>query len=107
MRRGRRAYYDRFSRFYDRFVALHSRDEQGLARKFLVDQIPVQNAGSVLDLCTGTGTLLTHCRQRSDLMAKFVGVRFFPWHVEGGPGQEQELVPTSVWWKPTQGAFPS
>ena len=39
MRRVRRAYYDWFSRFYDRFVALHSRDKQGLARKFLVDRL--------------------------------------------------------------------
>jgi hypothetical protein len=37
MRRVRRAYYDTFSRFYDRFVALHSRDTQGhLNCKFLV-----------------------------------------------------------------------
>jgi ubiquinone/menaquinone biosynthesis C-methylase UbiE len=72
MRRGRRAYYDKFSRFYDRFVALHSRDRQGLARKLLVDQIPVQNAGSVLDLCTGTVRFSPTCRQRSDLMAKLL-----------------------------------
>lgn len=76
MRRGRRAYYDKFSRFYDRFVALHSRDKQGLARKFLVDQIPVQNAGSVLDLCTGTGTLLTHMQAKVGPDGQVVGVDF-------------------------------
>jgi demethylmenaquinone methyltransferase/2-methoxy-6-polyprenyl-1,4-benzoquinol methylase len=76
MRHGRRAYYDTFSRFYDRFVALHSRDKQGLARKFLVDQIPTQNRGSVLDLCTGTGTLLTHIQAKVGANGKVVGVDF-------------------------------
>lgn len=76
MRSARRAYYDRFSRFYDRFVALHSRDKQGLARKFLVDQIPVHNRGSVLDLCTGTGTLLTHMQPKLGTSGRVVGVDF-------------------------------
>ncbi len=64
MRRVRRAYYDKFSRFYDRFVALHSRDRQSLARRSLVDRVPVQEGGSVLDLCTGTAALLTHLQAR-------------------------------------------
>jgi ubiquinone/menaquinone biosynthesis C-methylase UbiE len=76
MRRGRRAYYDRFSRFYDGFVALHSRDKQGLARKFLVDRVPVQNGGSVLDLCTGTATLLPHLQAKVGPNGEVVGVDF-------------------------------
>lgn len=76
MRRGRRAYYDQFSRFYDRFVALHSRDKQGLARKFLVAQIPVQSGGRVLDLCTGTGTLLAHMQAKFGPGGQVVGVDF-------------------------------
>jgi demethylmenaquinone methyltransferase/2-methoxy-6-polyprenyl-1,4-benzoquinol methylase len=76
MRRGRRAYYDRFSRFYDGFVALHSRDKQGLARKFLVDRVPVQNGGSVLDLCTGTATLLTHLQAKIGPNGQVVGLDF-------------------------------
>ncbi len=64
MRRVRRAYYDIFSRFYDRFVALHSRDRQGVARKFLVDRVPIQNGGWVLDLCTRTGTLLSRLQAK-------------------------------------------
>jgi ubiquinone/menaquinone biosynthesis C-methylase UbiE len=52
----RRAYCEKFSGFYDRFVALHSRDTEGLARKFPADRLPVQNGGSVLDVCTGTAT---------------------------------------------------
>ncbi|HLI62362.1 MAG TPA: class I SAM-dependent methyltransferase [Terriglobales bacterium] len=76
MRRGRRAYYDKFSRFYDRFVALHSRDKQGVARKFLADQVPVANGGSVLDLCTGTATLLTHLQAKVGANGRVVGVDF-------------------------------
>src|ERR1035437_8756717 len=76
MRRARRAYYDTFSKFYDRFVALHSRDRQGMARKFLVDQVPIQNGGSVLDLCTGTGTLLTHMQAKVGPDGQVVAVDF-------------------------------
>lgn len=76
MRRGRRAYYDKFSRFYDGFVALHSRDTQGAARKFLVDSAAVESGGSVLDLCTGTGTLLTHLQAKVGPEGRVVGVDF-------------------------------
>ena len=76
MKRVRRAYYDKFSRFYDRFVALHSRDAQGLARKSLVDQVPVQRGGSVLDICTGTATLLPHLQAKVGGEGQVVGVDF-------------------------------
>lgn len=76
MRRGRRAYYDKFSKFYDRFVAFHSQDKQGLARKFLVDQIPIQNGGSVLDLSTGTGTPLAHIQAKVGPNGRVVGLDF-------------------------------
>ncbi len=72
----RRAYYDKFSRFYDRFVAFHSRDAQGLARKFLADRLPVENGGSVLDLCTGTATLLSHLQAKVGREGQIVGVDF-------------------------------
>ncbi len=76
MRRMRQAYYDVFSGVYDRFVALHSRDREGLARKFLVAQAPLQNGGTVLDLCTGTGTLLTHLQEKVGPDGYVVGVDF-------------------------------
>jgi len=76
MRIGRRTYYDKFSRFYDRFVALHSRDKRGLARKFLVDRVPVANGGSVLDLCTGTASLLTWLQAKVGPNGRVVGVDF-------------------------------
>lgn len=76
MRRARRAYYDKFSRFYDRFVALHSRDRQGLARRFLADLLPARNGGAVLDLCTGTATLLPHLQAKAGPDGRVIGVDF-------------------------------
>jgi ubiquinone/menaquinone biosynthesis C-methylase UbiE len=76
MRHTRRAYYDKFSKFYDRFVALHSRDAQGLARKFLADQLPVPKGASVLDLCTGTASLLSHFAAKVGCDGQVVGVDF-------------------------------
>jgi ubiquinone/menaquinone biosynthesis C-methylase UbiE len=76
MRRTRRIYYDKFSTFYDRFVALHSRDKQGLARKFLADRVPLQSGSSVLDLCTGTATLLTLLQGKVGATGQVVGVDF-------------------------------
>lgn len=76
MRGTRRIYYDKFSTFYDPFVALHSHDVQGLARKFLADRVPVQNGGSVLDICTGTATLLTHLQAKVGGAGQIVGVDF-------------------------------
>jgi demethylmenaquinone methyltransferase/2-methoxy-6-polyprenyl-1,4-benzoquinol methylase len=72
----RRAYYDKLSRYYDLFVALHSRDAQGLARKFLADRVPVQSGGSVLDICTGTATLLSDLQAKVGGSGHVVGVDF-------------------------------
>lgn len=72
----RRAHYNRFSRFYDRFVALHSRDRQDLARRFLAGRLPADHCGSVLDLCTGTATLVLHLRERVGGNGRVVGVDF-------------------------------
>jgi ubiquinone/menaquinone biosynthesis C-methylase UbiE len=76
MRRMRRAYYDAFSRFYDRFVALHSRDSARLARRFLAERLPSAGVGAVLDLCTGTGTLLPRLQERVGRDGHVVGVDF-------------------------------
>jgi len=35
MHKFRRTYYDLFSKFYDRFVALHATDKQGILREIL------------------------------------------------------------------------
>ncbi len=76
MRRWRRCYYDAFSRFYDAFVTLHSRDRLDAARRFLTDQVPVQTGDSVLDLCTGTGTLLPYLQTKVGVRGQIVGVDF-------------------------------
>jgi demethylmenaquinone methyltransferase/2-methoxy-6-polyprenyl-1,4-benzoquinol methylase len=60
MRQARQVYYDGFSVIYDRFVAMHSGDGQRSAREFLAGLMPVSRSGAVLDLCTGTGTLVPY-----------------------------------------------
>lgn len=72
----RRSYYNGFSSFYDRFINFHSRDKQGLARKFLAEQTPVEGGASVLDVCTGTATLLSHLQTKVGLDGRVVGVDF-------------------------------
>jgi ubiquinone/menaquinone biosynthesis C-methylase UbiE len=76
VRNFRRKYYDAFSKYYDRFVALHSRDAQGGLRKYLSYKIPVREGDFVLDLCTGTGTLLRYLQQRVREKGLVVGVDF-------------------------------
>lgn len=76
MGRIRRIYYDTFSRFYDRFVSFHSRDKEGLARKFLAELLPVRGGGSVLDLCTGTATLLPSLQAKVSPRGLVVGIDF-------------------------------
>jgi demethylmenaquinone methyltransferase/2-methoxy-6-polyprenyl-1,4-benzoquinol methylase len=76
MRRARRVYYDIFSRFYGGFVALHSGDRQGQARRFLAETVPLRKGGSVLDLCTGTGTLLPLLQAKAGADGQVVGVDF-------------------------------
>ena len=72
----RRGYYNQFSKFYDRFVALHSRDTHGVARKFLTDQVPVERGASVLDLCTGTGSLLSYLQAKVGSGGRVIGLDF-------------------------------
>jgi ubiquinone/menaquinone biosynthesis C-methylase UbiE len=76
MGRLRRAYYDWFSKRYDGFVGLHSRDRQGRARRFLADRMPVKEGGSVLDLCTGTATVLPFLQAKVGPSGRVVGVDF-------------------------------
>lgn len=64
MRTWRRIYYDKFSRVYDRFVALHSSDRQGSLRRFLAEQVAAASGRTVLDLCTGTGALQIELHSR-------------------------------------------
>lgn len=72
----RQRYYDFFSRFYDRFVSLHSRDRSGESRALVVDRIGLKTGGKVLDVCTGTGTALTHIHNRVGREGLIVGLDF-------------------------------
>jgi demethylphylloquinol methyltransferase len=76
MRSFRRSYYDFFSRFYDRFVALHSSDAQSAVRRYLSELVPVKEGERILDICTGTGSLLPHLRQKVGPSGSVVGVDF-------------------------------
>lgn len=76
MGRVRRAYYDAFAPWYDRFVALHSGDMQGEARRFLAERVPAGEGDSVLDLCTGTGTLLPLLRSKVGAAGRVAGADF-------------------------------
>jgi len=76
MRNFRQSYYNAFSRFYDRFVALHSIDVHGALRKFFSDKVPVKETDFVLDICTGTGSLLLYLREKIGPKGLVVGVDF-------------------------------
>ena len=72
----RRSYYNVFSRFYDSFVALHSSDVQNVVRGYLSELAPVTEGEKVLDICTGTGSLLPYLRQKVGPSGSVVGVDF-------------------------------
>ena len=60
MQYGRRRYYNLFSHFYDRFIALHSRRDERNTREFLVDSAQLECIAKprILDICCGTGTVI-------------------------------------------------
>ena len=72
----RRSYYNAFSHFYDRFVALHSTDLQGAVRRYFSDLVPVKEGERILDICTGTGALLPHLREKIGASGSVIGVDF-------------------------------
>ncbi|MGD2069680.1 MAG: class I SAM-dependent methyltransferase [Gemmatimonadota bacterium] len=74
--RYRARYYDAFSRVYDRFVALHSRDTSGRLRDLLVERASLPPGGRALDLCTGTGALLPGLTRRAGDTGSVVGLDF-------------------------------
>lgn len=76
MRKFRRGYYDRFSKFYDRFIALHATDKQGLLRVILAEQTAAVPGDMVLDICTGTGAVLPFLANRVGAAGLVVGLDF-------------------------------
>lgn len=76
MRRFRRLYYDLFSRWYDRIIAMHSGDTSAWARDFLVERAGISAGGRVLDLCTGTGAVALRARRATGSDGLVVGLDF-------------------------------
>ncbi|MDY6837717.1 MAG: class I SAM-dependent methyltransferase [Thermodesulfobacteriota bacterium] len=76
MKTFRQKYYDAFSRIYDRFVALHSTDRQETLRALLAGQVGTKKGAKVLDLCTGTGSTLSHLQKRVGSSSLVVGMDF-------------------------------
>jgi ubiquinone/menaquinone biosynthesis C-methylase UbiE len=76
MKQFRRRYYDYFSRIYDRFIALHSTDRALSLRYFLADKTGLSKGDKVLDICTGTGSLLSFLKEKVDVEGLVVGVDF-------------------------------
>ena len=76
IRKYRRKYYDFFSHFYDAFIALHSRDQSGELRKFLVQKANLKIGDSALDICTGTGSVLPNLQEHVGSEGLVVGLDF-------------------------------
>jgi ubiquinone/menaquinone biosynthesis C-methylase UbiE len=76
MRTWRKKYYDYFSKYYDRFVALHSSDRGGNLRAYLADQAGLFEGDRVLDICSGTGSLLLTLGEKTGPGGLAVGVDF-------------------------------
>jgi ubiquinone/menaquinone biosynthesis C-methylase UbiE len=76
MKRFRHRYYDLFSHIYDRFIALHSTDRGARLRYFLADKTELCKGDKVLDICTGTGTLLHYLREKVHGGGLVAGVDF-------------------------------
>ena len=69
-------YYDCFSTIYDRFVSFHSSDRSGDLRKYLSEKSETDKRDRVLDICTGTGSLLQHLAKRVGIDGMVVGIDF-------------------------------
>ncbi len=52
----RQKYYDFFSKFYDKFIKLHSGDKQEKLREFFAETAELKTSYKVLDICCGTGS---------------------------------------------------
>ena len=76
MKTWRRIYYDLFSIFYDRIIALHSRDRSALLRNVLLERSGIRSGQKLLDLCTGTGAVAVRAGEMLAGSCMVVGVDF-------------------------------
>ncbi len=72
----RRIYYDLFSKFYDPVIRLHSKDREGIIRRFLVEETNLSKGDKALDLCTGTGSVAAELAGRVGENGVVVGLDF-------------------------------
>jgi ubiquinone/menaquinone biosynthesis C-methylase UbiE len=91
MRKWRRKYYDLFSTIYDRFVALHSSDKQGKLRSYLADKTNTTQGDRILDICTGTGSLIRCLTQRVEERGIVIGLDFSIGMLEVAKGKSADL----------------
>jgi len=77
-KRMRIGYYDAFSKVYDRFVQMHSGDDRAELRDELATAVGAGEGDAVLDLCTGTGAMLTALQRQVGESGRVVGVDFSP-----------------------------
>ncbi len=75
-RKKRIKYYNAFSHVYDKFISLHSKDLQQKARNFLIATVRPQKGDVILDICTGTGSLLPLYAQAVGEKGKVIGIDF-------------------------------
>jgi demethylmenaquinone methyltransferase/2-methoxy-6-polyprenyl-1,4-benzoquinol methylase len=76
MRRYRVKYYNAFSHVYDKFIALHSKDLQQKVRNFLVATVNPKKGETLLDICTGTGSLLAIYAEKVGEKGRIIGIDF-------------------------------
>ena len=76
LRKRRVKYYNAFSHVYDKFIALHSRDLQQKARNFLISTVQPELGDTVIDICTGTGTLLPLYAEKVGDRGRVIGIDF-------------------------------
>jgi ubiquinone/menaquinone biosynthesis C-methylase UbiE len=62
----RQKYYNLFSKFYDKFIQVHSGDKQEKLREFLVQTADIKTNDRILDICCGTGSTTYYLSKKSN-----------------------------------------
>jgi ubiquinone/menaquinone biosynthesis C-methylase UbiE len=70
------SYYNLFSRFYDSFVRMHSGDPGGKLRNHLAGKVGLERGDAALDICTGTGAMLSNLHKRVEEEGMVIGLDF-------------------------------
>jgi ubiquinone/menaquinone biosynthesis C-methylase UbiE len=72
----RRLYYNLFSKVYDTIIRLHSRDMEGLLRRFISEKTNLSQGERALDLCTGTGSVALQLAKQVGENGLVIGLDF-------------------------------